>query len=60
MATNFADITAAREILGYEPAYPLETSLPALVGWLEEQESTVPADRVEQAHAELASRGLTV
>ena len=56
----FADITAAREVLGYRPKYPLETALGALVEWLEEQESTVPADRVEQAHAELASRGLTV
>lgn len=56
----FADITAAREILGYRPAYPLETSLAPLVEWLQEQEGSVPADRVEQAHAELASRGLTV
>ena len=56
----FADITAAREVLGYRPQYPLETALGSLVEWLEEQESTVPADRVEQAHAELASRGLTV
>ena len=56
----FADISAAREVLGYEPAHPLEDSLDEIVQWLDEQAGNVPADRVEEAHAELASRGLTV
>ena len=56
----FADITAAREKLGYAPAYPLETSLGPLAEWIAAQEGRVPADRVEQAYAELASRGLAV
>ncbi len=56
----FADISAAREVLGYEPAYPLEESLDEIVQWLDDQAGNVPADRIEEAHAELASRGLTV
>lgn len=56
----FADISAARERLGYTPAHPLETSLGPLAEWIATQEGCVPADRVEQAYAELASRGLAV
>jgi dTDP-L-rhamnose 4-epimerase len=53
----FADITRAREALGYEPLVNLEDGLEELASWLEGQVAT---DRVEQASAELAARGLTV
>jgi dTDP-L-rhamnose 4-epimerase len=53
----FADITLARRILGYEPAMPLEQGLIELASWLEGQ---VAYDRVAEARAELAARGLTV
>jgi dTDP-L-rhamnose 4-epimerase len=53
----FADITLARSVLGYEPAMPFEQGLIALASWLEGQ---VAHDRVAEARAELASRGLTV
>lgn len=56
----FADISAARAKLGYQPTFPLETSLGPLAEWIAAQEGCVPADRVEQAYAELASRGLAV
>jgi dTDP-L-rhamnose 4-epimerase len=53
----FADISLARSALGYEPQVSLEDGLAELVEWLQGQ----PADdRVEQARAELAERGLTV
>jgi dTDP-L-rhamnose 4-epimerase len=53
----FADITHARTTLGYEPQVDFETGLEELATWLEGQVAT---DRVEQASAELAARGLTV
>lgn len=53
----FADITAARTILGYEPRVALEDGLHELVTWLE---GRVADDGVELAHEELASRGLTL
>ena len=53
----FADITLARSTLGYEPEVDFEEGLEELAGWLEGQVAT---DRVEQASAELAARGLTV
>jgi dTDP-L-rhamnose 4-epimerase len=53
----FADITLAREQLGYEPRVDLEEGLLELAGWLSGQ---VACDRVAQAGAELAARGLTV
>jgi dTDP-L-rhamnose 4-epimerase len=53
----FADITLARQLLGYEPAVGLDEGLVELAGWLEGQ---VADDRVEQASRELARRGLTV
>lgn len=52
----FADIGRAREELGYEPAVPFDDGLAELAGWLAEQAAV---DRVEQASAELAARGLT-
>lgn len=53
----YADITLAREVLGYEPQVNLAEGLGELADWLEEQ---VPLDRMDQASAELAARGLTV
>jgi dTDP-L-rhamnose 4-epimerase len=53
----FADITRARSTLGYEPQVRLEDGLEELASWLEGQVAT---DRVEEASAELATRGLTV
>ncbi|MDB6033940.1 MAG: nucleoside-diphosphate-sugar epimerase [Verrucomicrobiales bacterium] len=53
----FADISLARSILGYEPRVSIDDGLNELVQWLEGQ---VAEDKVEQARAELAARGLTV
>jgi dTDP-L-rhamnose 4-epimerase len=51
----FADITLARELLGYEPRVRLETGMAELAAWLDTQSAD---DRVEDATAELVSRGL--
>ncbi|HOA75774.1 MAG TPA: SDR family NAD(P)-dependent oxidoreductase [Phycisphaerae bacterium] len=53
----FADITQAKQILGYSPRVNLEAGLVDLAQWLEGQS---PCDRVEEAATELESRGLTV
>ena len=44
-------------MLGYEPQISLEAGLMELAGWLSGQNA---ADRVADANAELAARGLTV
>src|SRR3954468_198173 len=53
----FADISRARDVLGYEPQMTLEAGLMELAGWLSGQSA---ADRVAEANAELTVRGLTV
>ncbi len=53
----FADITLARDVLGYEPKVALEDGLAELAGWLQGQTAY---DRVAHAAAELAARGLTL
>lgn len=53
----FADITKARQILGYQPRVRIEDGLRQFAEWLEEQ---VAVDRVNEARTELISRGLTV
>jgi dTDP-L-rhamnose 4-epimerase len=53
----FADITRARQVLGYEPAVTLEDGLIELAEWLSDQTAN---DRVADASRELAARGLTV
>jgi dTDP-L-rhamnose 4-epimerase len=53
----FADIKRARTVLGYKPAIKLDDGLVELAEWLDGQ---VAHDRVAQASAELASRGLTL
>jgi dTDP-L-rhamnose 4-epimerase len=52
----FADVTLARELLGYEPRVELERGVEELAEWLEGQ---VAEDNVEQAAAELSRRRLT-
>jgi dTDP-L-rhamnose 4-epimerase len=52
-----ADISRAREVLGYEPRWTLEEGMGELVAWLEAESR--PADRVGEHAAELAARGLT-
>jgi dTDP-L-rhamnose 4-epimerase len=53
----FADISLAREVLGYAPQVSFHEGLAELAGWLRGQVAT---DRVAQARAELEARGLTV
>jgi dTDP-L-rhamnose 4-epimerase len=53
----FADISQAREILGYRPRVTLDQGLAEVAAWLEGQ---IALDRVAEASAELAARGLTV
>jgi dTDP-L-rhamnose 4-epimerase len=52
----FADISLARELLGFEPQVELEDGIAELVGWLEGQ---VAEDRFDTASDELERRGLT-
>ena len=52
----FADIGRIRRELGYAPRVSLDEGMKELLGWLRTQR---PDDRVEQAAAELARRGLT-
>ena len=52
----FADVSLAREVLGYEPQVTLEDGMAELAAWLEGQAAE---DRIEDAAAELAARGLT-
>jgi len=53
----YADITRAREVLGYEPQVKLEDGLRELSAWLRGQVAT---DHVDKAAQELAARGLTI
>jgi dTDP-L-rhamnose 4-epimerase len=53
----FADITLARQVLGYEPHMTLEKGLIQFAAWVEGQMSF---DRCPQAYAELDARGLTI
>ena len=53
----FADISLARELLGYEPSVELEEGLAQLAESLEGQ---IAIDRVDESRAELAVRGLAI
>ena len=53
----FPDIAAARAVLGYRPQTPLAAGLEKLVGWLD---GRIAVDRVGEARAALAARGLTL
>ncbi|MGI3776279.1 MAG: NAD-dependent epimerase/dehydratase family protein [Janthinobacterium lividum] len=51
----FADITLARDVLGYAPRRSFSDSLGELAEWVRRQQAT---DRVEHARRELETRGL--
>jgi dTDP-L-rhamnose 4-epimerase len=51
----FADVTLARESLGFDAEVELEVGMAELAGWLEGQVAT---DRFEEAAEELTQRGL--
>ena len=53
----FADVSRARELLGFETQVELAAGMTELGQWLEGQ---VAEDRVEAAAQELSSRGLTI
>ncbi|MGI9091268.1 MAG: NAD-dependent epimerase/dehydratase family protein [Gemmatimonadaceae bacterium] len=53
----FADISRARQVLGYEPRVSIDDGIAELAEWLDGQ---IAYDRVDQASAELEARGLTV
>ncbi len=53
----FADVSRARRVLGFEPSIGLDEGMAELAAWLRDQTAV---DRVEEAHRELASRGLTL
>jgi dTDP-L-rhamnose 4-epimerase len=52
----FADISSARNALGYSPQVSIERGIAELAGWLEGQ---IAADRVNEARNALEARGLT-
>ena len=52
----FADVSLARELLGFEASVSFDDGMRELTGWLAGQEAT---DLVDQATAALAERGLT-
>jgi dTDP-L-rhamnose 4-epimerase len=53
----FADISHAKQLLGYAPRVPFDQGLAQLAAWLEGQ---VAVDRVDEARAQLSARGLTL
>lgn len=53
----FADISLARDILGFSPQVDFDEGLAELAGWLEGQ---IAINHAEEAASELAERGLTV
>lgn len=53
----YSDISLAKEVLGFYPQVDFNSGLRELADWLEGQ---IAYDRVNEASAELAARGLTV
>jgi dTDP-L-rhamnose 4-epimerase len=53
----FADITRAKELLGFKPQVTLDAGMRELTTWLADQQAE---DRVSEAHRELVTRGLAV
>ncbi len=51
----YADISRAKDLLGYQPATTLSDGLQELAAWLQGQQAV---DRVEESRAALATRGL--
>jgi dTDP-L-rhamnose 4-epimerase len=52
----FADISKAKELMGFSPRVAFEEGMEELISWVREQTAE---DRVESATAELVNRGLT-
>jgi dTDP-L-rhamnose 4-epimerase len=55
----YADISLAREVLGYEPTVAFEDGMAELGRWIAE-EAPPAQDRVDQSTAELEERGLVI
>ena len=53
----FADISLARELLGFEPKVAMEDGMREMAEWLDGQ---IAVDGVDAARQELDARGLTV
>ncbi len=53
----YADLTLARNVLGYEPRVSLDEGLTELAQWLATQTAD---DKVSEAHEELVRRGLAI
>jgi dTDP-L-rhamnose 4-epimerase len=53
----FADISLARQVLGYEPRVLFDDGLSELAAWLKTQ---IAVDRFTDANDQLATRGLTI
>jgi dTDP-L-rhamnose 4-epimerase len=53
----FADVTRAKELLGYQPRVSFEEGMRELVGWLS---GASAIDKVAEATAALEQRGLTI
>lgn len=53
---NFADITAARTILGFEPKVDFETGIKRFADWVNTQE--VQEDKYKESIEEMKSKGL--
>jgi dTDP-L-rhamnose 4-epimerase len=53
----FADISAARQVIGYEPKVVFSLELEELAGWVDRQRAE---NHVDMAAAQLSQRGLTV
>ena len=51
----YADISLARQLLGYEPKVAFAEGVQQLVAWVRSQQAV---DRFDQAHQELVARGL--
>jgi dTDP-L-rhamnose 4-epimerase len=51
----YADISLARQLLGYEPTVAFMDGIHQLVAWVRSQQAV---DRFDQAHQELVARGL--
>jgi dTDP-L-rhamnose 4-epimerase len=53
---NYADITKARELLGFEPRWSFEEGIERFARWVDGQ--NVPADRYEASIEEMKEKGL--
>jgi dTDP-L-rhamnose 4-epimerase len=55
----YADIDAARKVLGYEPQVAFEEGMTELAGWIAE-EAPPAEDRIAESTSELEQRGLVI